>query len=40
LVPVDRLLDVFELLVRGQMRAVAGTEIAVDEGFTAGWRPK
>lgn len=40
LVPVDRLLDVFELLVRGQMRAVTGAEITVDEGFTAGWKPK
>lgn len=38
LVPTDRLLDVFELLVSGQLRAVSGTEITVDEGFTAGWR--
>jgi NAD(P)-dependent dehydrogenase (short-subunit alcohol dehydrogenase family) len=38
LVPADRLLDVFELLVSGRMRGVAGSEITVDEGFTAGWR--
>lgn len=39
LVPVDGLLDVFAVLVSGQMRAVTGTEITVDEGFTAGWKP-
>jgi NAD(P)-dependent dehydrogenase (short-subunit alcohol dehydrogenase family) len=38
LVPVDRLLDVFELLVGGKMRSVTGSEITVDEGFTAGWK--
>ena len=38
LVPAGRLLDVFELLVSGKMRGVAGSEITVDEGFTAGWR--
>jgi NAD(P)-dependent dehydrogenase (short-subunit alcohol dehydrogenase family) len=38
LVPADQLLDVFELLVSGKMRGIAGSEITVDEGFTAGWR--